>query len=161
MYFRLGQTTRHNAQSETPWPSESRRRLPAQPDRIQFGPHPTVEVCASGKTYTDSPKINSTSKGRASNFPSFAAIGLSEIPLVSTAAADRQGQLRWDRASRHPNEPAHADLQSARRFLGRISPEKRPDRAIHIAQTRGTRLEIAAKVDKADEAYFRERSHRC
>ena len=41
-------------------------------------------------------------------------------------------------------------------FLGRISPEKRPDRAIKIAQALGLPLKIAAKVDKADEKYFRE-----
>jgi glycosyltransferase involved in cell wall biosynthesis len=42
-------------------------------------------------------------------------------------------------------------------FLGRISPEKRPDRAIAIARTLGIPLKIAAKVDKVDEAYFREK----
>ena len=41
-------------------------------------------------------------------------------------------------------------------FLGRISPEKGPDRAIEIAQALGIPLKIAAKVDKADEKYFRE-----
>jgi len=41
-------------------------------------------------------------------------------------------------------------------FLGRISPEKRPDRAIAIARAAGLPLKIAAKVDKVDEAYFRE-----
>ena len=41
-------------------------------------------------------------------------------------------------------------------FLGRMSPEKRPDRAIEIARANGVPLKIAAKVDKADEAYFRE-----
>ena len=40
-------------------------------------------------------------------------------------------------------------------FLGRISPEKRPDRAIRIARAAGIPLKIAAKVDKVDEAYFR------
>ncbi len=40
-------------------------------------------------------------------------------------------------------------------FLGRISPEKRPDRAIAIARAAGLPLKIAAKVDKADDAYFR------
>jgi len=39
-------------------------------------------------------------------------------------------------------------------FLGRISPEKRPDRAIRIARRAGIPLRIAAKVDRADEAYF-------
>jgi len=41
-------------------------------------------------------------------------------------------------------------------FLGRICPEKRPDRAIRIARRAGIKLKIAAKVDRADEAYFRE-----
>ena len=41
-------------------------------------------------------------------------------------------------------------------FLGRISPEKRPDRAIEIARRSGRRLKIAAKVDQADRAYFHE-----
>jgi glycosyltransferase involved in cell wall biosynthesis len=39
-------------------------------------------------------------------------------------------------------------------FIGRISPEKRPDRAIEIARKAGMRLKIAAKVDRADTAYF-------
>src|SRR6266446_2889612 len=42
-------------------------------------------------------------------------------------------------------------------FLGRISPEKRPDRAIRIARALEIPLKIAAKVDKVDEAYFREK----
>ena len=42
-------------------------------------------------------------------------------------------------------------------FLGRISPEKRPDRAIAIAKRLGLRLKIAAKVDSADAAYFHEK----
>ena len=41
-------------------------------------------------------------------------------------------------------------------FLGRISPEKGVDRAIEIARAVGMPLKIAAKVDRADEAYFRE-----
>jgi glycosyltransferase involved in cell wall biosynthesis len=39
-------------------------------------------------------------------------------------------------------------------FLGRICPEKRPDRAIEIAKRSGMRLKIAAKVDRVDQAYF-------
>jgi glycosyltransferase involved in cell wall biosynthesis len=42
-------------------------------------------------------------------------------------------------------------------FIGRISPEKRPDRAIEIARRAGMKLKIAAKVDRADAAYFEER----
>jgi glycosyltransferase involved in cell wall biosynthesis len=40
-------------------------------------------------------------------------------------------------------------------FLGRISPEKRPDVAIRIAQQAGLPLRIAAKVDAVDTAYFK------
>ncbi len=39
-------------------------------------------------------------------------------------------------------------------FIGRISPEKRLDRAIEIAERCGTRLYIGAKVDSADTQYF-------
>ena len=39
-------------------------------------------------------------------------------------------------------------------FLGRISPEKGPDRAIAIAKRLGKPLVIAAKVDNADVEYF-------
>ncbi|MBY0295877.1 MAG: glycosyltransferase family 4 protein [Methylobacterium sp.] len=41
-------------------------------------------------------------------------------------------------------------------FLGRISPEKRPDRAIEMAKRSGVKLKIAAKVDKADQEYWDE-----
>jgi glycosyltransferase involved in cell wall biosynthesis len=40
-------------------------------------------------------------------------------------------------------------------FLGRVSPEKRVDRAIRIAQRAGIPLKIAAKVDARDEEYFK------
>jgi len=40
-------------------------------------------------------------------------------------------------------------------FLGRISPEKRPDVAIEIARRAGIPLKIAAKVDAADRDYFK------
>ncbi len=39
-------------------------------------------------------------------------------------------------------------------FLGRMSPEKGPDRAIAIAKRLGLPLKMAAKVDAADRAYF-------
>ena len=40
-------------------------------------------------------------------------------------------------------------------FLGRMSQEKRPDRAIEIAKRLGMPLKMAAKVGSADEAFFR------
>ena len=39
-------------------------------------------------------------------------------------------------------------------FLGRISPEKRADRAIEVARRAGMPLRIAAKVDAADREYY-------
>ena len=41
-------------------------------------------------------------------------------------------------------------------FLGRMSPEKRPDVAIDVARRAGVRLVMAAKVDAADRRYFEE-----
>ena len=41
-------------------------------------------------------------------------------------------------------------------FLGRISPEKRADRAIEVARRVGMPLRIGAKVDEADQVYFEE-----
>jgi glycosyltransferase involved in cell wall biosynthesis len=40
-------------------------------------------------------------------------------------------------------------------FLGRISPEKRVDRAIEIAKRVSMPLKIAAKIDRADRRYFK------
>ena len=42
-------------------------------------------------------------------------------------------------------------------FLGRIAPEKSPDRAIRIARRAGIPLKMAAKIDRVDEAFYRER----
>jgi glycosyltransferase involved in cell wall biosynthesis len=39
-------------------------------------------------------------------------------------------------------------------FLGRISPEKRPDRAIEIARDVGMKLVIAAQIDDVDMSYY-------
>ncbi len=39
-------------------------------------------------------------------------------------------------------------------FLGRISPEKGPERAIEIARASGVPLKMAAKVDKVDKDYY-------
>ncbi|HKS54694.1 MAG TPA: glycosyltransferase family 4 protein [Steroidobacteraceae bacterium] len=42
-------------------------------------------------------------------------------------------------------------------FIGRLSPEKRPDVAISIARRAGIPLKIAAKVDAVDREYFEAR----
>jgi|SRR5579872_7001422 len=50
--------------------------------------------------------------------------------------------------------PAPAPKGDYLAFLGRMSPEKRPDRAIAIAKRAGLKLKMAAKVDVADREYF-------
>jgi glycosyltransferase involved in cell wall biosynthesis len=42
-------------------------------------------------------------------------------------------------------------------FLGRISPEKRVDRAVEIARRAGLKLKVAAKIDKVDRDYYEEK----
>jgi glycosyltransferase involved in cell wall biosynthesis len=81
-------------------------------------------------------------------------------PLVSISEAQR-GPLPgigWQ-GTVHNGLPAaqlafHRGPGQYLAFLGRISPEKRPDRAIEIAKRVGMPLKIAAKVDKVDEEYF-------
>jgi len=85
----------------------------------------------------------------------------SKMPLVSISAAQRKPLPHANFvATIHHGIPADLHRPVFERggylaFLGRISPEKRPDRAIRIAQRVGIPLKIAAKVDKVDEAYFR------
>jgi glycosyltransferase involved in cell wall biosynthesis len=81
-------------------------------------------------------------------------------PLVSISASQRRpmADANW-LATVHHGLPK--DLYRPSRepgdyfvFVGRISPEKRVDRAIEIARACGMRLRVAAKVDAADRAYF-------
>ena len=83
-----------------------------------------------------------------------------DIPVVSISDAQREPlpQANWQATVYHGLPP---DLFSARTepgeylaFLGRISKEKRVDRAIEIARRVGLPLRIAAKIDDADRAYF-------
>jgi glycosyltransferase involved in cell wall biosynthesis len=86
----------------------------------------------------------------------------STIPIVSISNAQRRPvpNAHWIGTVNHgmPEDllrPVPADA-SYLAFLGRISPEKRVDRAIHIAERCGLPLKIAAKVDVVDHDYFEE-----
>jgi glycosyltransferase involved in cell wall biosynthesis len=82
------------------------------------------------------------------------------VPLVSISDAQRihLPQGNWIATVYHglPSDlylfQPHPDRYLL--FLGRISPEKRPDSAIRIACRAGVPLKIAAKVDKVDREYF-------
>ena len=86
-----------------------------------------------------------------------------ELPLVSVSN-DQHKYLRhanWVGTVHHglprdllPFQPNAAGRYLA--FLGRILPEKGPNRAIEIAARAGMPLEIAAKVDRVDQTYWDE-----
>jgi len=82
------------------------------------------------------------------------------MPLVSISDAQRRpiSWAQWLETVYHglPEDlfKFHETPGDYLAFLGRISPEKRVDRAIEIAKRAGMPLKIAAKVDKADRDYF-------
>ena len=84
-----------------------------------------------------------------------------EMPLVSISDAQRSPlkTASWLGTVHHGLPSSVCPFNDSPRgdyvaFLGRISPEKRLDRAIDIARRASMRLRIAAKVDFADEEYF-------
>lgn len=88
----------------------------------------------------------------------------SNLPLVSISDSQRKPMppANWVRTVYHglprdllPFSPSPRDGYFA--FLGRISPEKRPDLAIEIAARTGMPLKIAAKIDRVDQSYWREK----
>jgi glycosyltransferase involved in cell wall biosynthesis len=87
----------------------------------------------------------------------------SDVPLVSISDAQRRPLTRanWVATVHHGLPERLLAPRPARpsylAFLGRVSPEKRVDRAIEIAGKAGLPLKIAAKVDRADLDYFEER----
>ncbi len=107
-------------------------------------------------------KCVTTLHGRL-DFPDFHPVyyAFPHMPLVSISEDQRRPMpphVTWLATIYHglpssscPYNAAGGDYLA---FLGRISPEKRPDRAIEIAKRAGIPLKIAAKVDKVDQEYF-------
>jgi glycosyltransferase involved in cell wall biosynthesis len=83
-----------------------------------------------------------------------------DVPLVSISDAQRAPvpDANWLATVHHGLPGDLYRLGNGRgnylAFLGRISPEKRVDRAIWIAERYGMELLVAAKVDDADRDYF-------
>jgi glycosyltransferase involved in cell wall biosynthesis len=89
-------------------------------------------------------------------------VGFNDMPLVSISNAQRLPVPNANFAAtvyhglpKALHRPVAKPRGEYLAFLGRISPEKRPDRAIKIAKALGIPLKIAAKVDRADDDYFR------
>jgi glycosyltransferase involved in cell wall biosynthesis len=84
----------------------------------------------------------------------------SDEPVVSISDKQRcpLPQANWQGTVQHGLPPNLYTLNQQPdgylAFIGRISPEKRVDRAIEIARRVGLPLKIAAKVDKNDREYF-------
>lgn len=83
-----------------------------------------------------------------------------EMPVISISNGQRE-PLAWAnwQATVYHGLPAdkyrfRAEPGTYLAFLGRISPEKRVDRAIEIARQVGMPLKIAAKIDRVDKDYF-------
>jgi len=90
-------------------------------------------------------------------------LGFPDMPLVSISNSQREPvrEANFVRTIHHGlpetlHRPNFAPRGGYLAFLGRISPEKRPDRAIAIAAAAGLPLKIAAKIDQSDERYWRE-----
>ncbi len=84
-----------------------------------------------------------------------------DCPLISISQAQRQ-PLSWANwlQTIHHGLPKnlyafHPVSHFYLAYVGRITPEKRPDQAIEIAKRVGMPLKMAAKVDPHDEEYFR------
>jgi glycosyltransferase involved in cell wall biosynthesis len=83
-----------------------------------------------------------------------------DMPLVSISNAQRRPLpgASWRSTVYHglPAELCQPRYEPGEyfAFIGRISPEKRVDRAIEVAKQLGVPLKIAAKVDAADKRYY-------
>jgi glycosyltransferase involved in cell wall biosynthesis len=86
-------------------------------------------------------------------FPGMAMVSISESQRAPIANANFLGTVPHG-MPRNLLTPTLQARGGYLAFLGRISPEKRVDRAIKIARSVGLRLKIAAKVDRVDEQYF-------
>jgi glycosyltransferase involved in cell wall biosynthesis len=85
-----------------------------------------------------------------------------DVPVVSISHAQRRPapEANWQANIYHgmPRDLCrfHPKPDGYLAFLGRICPEKRPDRAIEIAKRANLPLKIAAKVDPVDRRYYEE-----
>jgi glycosyltransferase involved in cell wall biosynthesis len=90
--------------------------------------------------------------------PVFAAYPEANVISISDAQREPLRNVRW-LATVHHGVPAdlyhpNGGTGGYLAFLGRVSPEKRLDAAIRVAESARVPLKVAAKVDPADLGYF-------
>jgi glycosyltransferase involved in cell wall biosynthesis len=84
----------------------------------------------------------------------------SDIPLISISNSQRGPfpNLNWNRTVYHglPEDlyKGYQEDGDYLAFIGRFSPEKRPERAIEIAERTGNQLKMAAKIEVLDHEYY-------
>jgi glycosyltransferase involved in cell wall biosynthesis len=117
------------------WGFPLQRRLPIPSVTTLHGRLDLPELVPVFREFMDRPVISISQAQR------------SFLPWANWAGTVHHGLPR-DLYSYHPEPGKYLA------YLGRISPEKRPDQAIEIAKRVGIPLRIAAKVDPADRAYF-------
>jgi glycosyltransferase involved in cell wall biosynthesis len=82
------------------------------------------------------------------------------MPLVSISNAQRRAlpEANWLATVYHGldigPERFNPEPEEYLAFVGRISPEKRPDRAVEIARALGMKLKVAAKIDEGNPQYY-------
>ena len=122
-------------------------------DMLHF---PLFDHCATRTVTTLHGRLDmSDLAGVYARWPAFPLVSISDNQRLPLADAS------WIKTIHHgvtpfsdTLAPIDGDATPYLLFLGRISPEKRPDRAIAVAKACGVTLKIAAKVDAADRAYF-------
>jgi glycosyltransferase involved in cell wall biosynthesis len=120
---------------------------------IDYAAFPALTECATPHVHTMHNRLDVDGLAEAHRaFP---------VPLVSISQSQRAPlpDAPWVATVHHGLPIEHYRVGRGgdyALYLGRISPEKRPDAAIRIARAAGVRLVIAAKIDPAERRYHDE-----
>jgi glycosyltransferase involved in cell wall biosynthesis len=107
---------------------------------------PTVHTL-HGQFYNDNKQVFAQSKNQ--NYVSISNSQREPLPELNYVATVYNG-IDLNSYKFHPE----SDREPYLAFLGRVSPEKGPARAIEIAKRAGWRLKMACKVDDVDREFF-------
>jgi glycosyltransferase involved in cell wall biosynthesis len=83
-----------------------------------------------------------------------------DLPLISISNSQRDSLPTMNWVANIYHGLPHTEFQfnptggNYLAFLGRLSPEKRPELAIEVARRAGIPIKIAAKIDRNNEVYF-------